>query len=166
MEVWLRREEKGRATGRLSCCTSGRMLLKIQGAPALFRKQKKWIYPDLELQRETSTTYMIAFIQNSNLSNAFFGKPLVCISWTNLGCYVNIWSQDISKERNIALSFGCRLYNGCWKPKVELCLVAWRVFQSLPIKLYKLTSAIIVKMVCHPAAQTAGREREICWRRL
>lgn len=61
---------------------------------------------------------------------------------------------------------GWRLYNGSWKPKEGPCLVAWPVFQSLPIKPRKLTSAIILKIACNPAAQTAGRGRKISWHRL
>jgi len=36
----MRGKERG-AIGRLSCCTSGRMMLKIHCAPALFREQEE-----------------------------------------------------------------------------------------------------------------------------
>lgn len=48
------REEAGEgAMGRLSCGTSGRMMLKIRCTPALFRQLKNWIFPDLKVPKWT-----------------------------------------------------------------------------------------------------------------
>lgn len=52
MEVWMRERERQRKRGTIEtllCCTSGRVMLKIHCAPALFREQRNWIYPDLRL---------------------------------------------------------------------------------------------------------------------
>lgn len=75
-----------------------------------------------------------------------------------------LMSRHLEREKYDAEPWPADYIMAAESQKRGLCLVAWRVFQSLPIKPCKLTSAIILKIVCHPAAQTAGREREISWR--